>query len=415
MKPSRRSKHIAYKWNQRCLASSIGVIVKSMAPPVGLAALLIAGVAHGDEQLGYLKPYAGVSLGYDDNVVRSDDRRNLPVSLDNQSSSYQRLEAGVAARTYVGQQQLNLEGSLWRQRYDDLDALDYTGVDAKASWKIKAGENWKGQVFYSFSRMLREFEYLSAPEAGVRETGTIGARASRSLGYRDQLEVFASHADVSIERAQDIDVDRDVLGLRYTHALSAGNRVGAEVRYLKREGESQEIAGFNGSNDFEQTSVGPFLQWAIGAKSRLDAFVGYANRDPEDSAAREFTGLVADIEFSWQASTKSELVTSAWRKASNLNDEISDYALVQGLRVEPTWQATEKLSLSAFGTYENRDFRGGSNRDDDVFKAGAALTWQLPQSLSMTLRYEHGDRDSSRAQTDFDYNVTSLEVRIDPK
>lgn len=397
-----------------CLALVITTMVRGLGRPLGMAAILFSGAAYADEQLGYLKPYAGIHVGYDDNVVRSDERGSLPAALAEQGSTYQRLEVGADARTYVGQQQLNLSGGVWRQRYDDLDELDHTGVKAKALWKIRAGEDWKGQLYYDFSRLLREFEYLSVPEAGIRETGTIGARVSRSLGYRHQVEVFASHADVSIERDRNIEVDRDVLGARYSHALSAGNRVGAELRYLQREGDNQSLSNTPASNDFEQTSIGPFLRWAVGAKSQLDAFVGYANRKPEDSVADEYSGLVADIEFSWQVSTKSDLVVSAWRKASNLNDEISNYALVQGLRLEPTWQASEKVSLSAFGTYENRDFRGGVGREDDVFKAGAAVTWRLPKSLSMTLRYEHGDRDSSRALTDFDFNVTSLEVRLSP-
>lgn len=404
---------VAKKLQEQCLATAVGAVVKSLSRPVGLIGLLLAGAAQADDQLGYLKPYVGINLGYDDNVVRLDDQASLPASIEDRSSTFQKLEVGADARTYVGQQQLNFTGSLWRQRYDDIDALDYTGIQAKAAWKIKAGENWKGQLYYDFSRMLREFEYLSVAEAGIRESGTIGVRASRALGYRHQVEVFASHADVSIERDRSIDVsqdvDRDVLGARYTHALTAGNRVGAEIRYLQRDGDTQLT-----NNDFEQTSVGPFLQWAVGAKSRLDAFVGYANRKADDRNADDYSGLVADVEFSWQASTKSALVASAWRKASNLNDEISNYALVQGLKLEPTWQASEKLSFSAFGTYENRDFRGGTGRDDDVFKAGAAVTWLLPKSLRMTLRYEHGDRDSSRALTDFDFNTTSLELQLRP-
>lgn len=401
------------KIQDQSLARGVSAIVTRIGWPLGFAGLLWAGAAQADDQLGYLKPYAGVNLGYDDNVVRLDDRSGLPASIDNRSSTFQKLEVGADARTYVGQQQLNFTGSLWRQRYDDIDALDYTGINAKAAWKIKAGQNWKGQLYYDFSRMLREFEYLSIAEAGVRESGTLGVRASRALGYRHQLEVFASHSDVSIERARSIDVsqdvDRDVLGARYTHALTAGNRVGAEIRYLKRDGQTQLT-----NNNFEQASVGPFLQWAVGAKSQLDVFVGYAKRKADDSSADDYSGLVADLEFAWQASTKSALVASAWRKASNLNDEISNYALVQGVRLEPTWQASEKLSFSAFGDYENRDFRGGIGRDDDVFKAGAAVTWLLPKALSMTLRYEHGDRDSSRALTDFDFNTTSLELQFRP-
>ena len=343
--------------------------------------------------------YVGVGALLDSNVSRS--------AANELDSAITEVSAGLRKKFEMGQQSVTLVANLAHHEYDETSELSHTGGDLLVRYGYVVGRNWRGDVSFAHIRTLRDQENLTDLDGGLRTTNRINANVIRALSANSQLELRLAQSMIDIERnlAVDGDVDRSRAILRYRHEFQPGKAVGVEANYLERSAQ-----GSDALNDFEQQSFGVFGEWLLGSKTQLKARVMQTNRELELS--EEFSGVTGAAELNFALSERSGLQIGAARYASNLSDESVGYAVIDQFSVTPRWQPTSNLSLSAFARLENRDFEGTSLREDDVLRAGIEIAWRVLRASEIVLSYEHGDRSSSDANFDFDYNIISLQFRL---
>jgi len=98
---------------------------------------------------------------------------------------------------------------------------------------------------------------------------------------------------------------------------------------------------------------------------------------------------------------------------SNLGDEIAEYAVVDGVSIEPIWYLTEKVNLRVEASYENRNFQVDpfkSDRQDDVGAAGAFVDWEIARNIKLSAGIDSERRSSTRALQDYDFNRFQIQV-----
>ena len=358
-------------------------------------------------------PYVGVTGGYDSNLLRRSSLAPIPESFGgDESTTFGTVFAGLRAEETYGRQRFTFDGELARRTYQDLDTLNHTGGSVDVAWHIKAGLNWTGQVTYNYLRNLRNFEFLEALTDDPRRSGRVGFKLIRTLGTRSQLELSGHHTDIRLDTpipgAEDRLIDRDNLGLRYTYALGRQAKVGALVEHEVRDGVSNSDLG-----DFDHTSAGVFLQWSLTNKTHLEAEVHYAERDLDIPNGNDFDGVLGKLNFQWETTGKSTVQARYDRRLSNLADEIPGIALIDEIRIQPTWSPTDKIELGAYVHFERRNFRSEQDREDRLFTTGGTFTWSLPRSIELSLLAEHRNREGNSPLSDYNGTIVSLTLQAD--
>ena len=353
-----------------------------------------------DPEISY-GTYVGARALHDDNPGRT--------ASNSESSSMAEISAGVAKKVTFGQQNLQFGANIYHQDFEDIDLLSHTGGDAnvRLAWKLSAA--LRGNVAVDYNRALRDQEHLNSIDGGLRESTTVGMGVTHAFNTATELELRLARSLINIERSEDLDVDRDKAILRLTHRLRGDNKqFGLEINALERNADSSNP--LDTQNDFSQQAYGIFARWQVGTSLGLRGKLLHASRDTE--SGNNFDGLIGSAAATLKASEKTSVVLEARRQVSNLSDESSDYAVIDSVTLQPNWQPTERLNLSLFAGYETREFEGISQREDDVTRAGAALTWKLLKASSVSFVYEYGDRSSNVATFDYDYEIFSLQLRL---
>jgi hypothetical protein len=108
------------------------------------------------------------------------------------------------------------------------------------------------------------------------------------------------------------------------------------------------------------------------------------------------------------------MTASVYRDLSNLADESAEYAVIDGIRLAPTWTWKEGLfDLRLLAGYEDRNFKvteDALDRKDEVVMGGLFLDWNVRRSITVTLGVDGEQRASSRVLQDYDFLRVQLGV-----
>lgn len=366
-----------------------------------------------------LHPYVGVAITDDSNLLRQSD--SIP---GHKSDKYTTLEAGFESKVDVSRQRFLFDGRIYRNQYDRFDQYDHTAGNARLLWKWARGNLWEGDLGYSYSRKLRDFANQTLvdgdgnlnvllPKKDLIDRHNVYASANRWLTPRWRAGARLDWADVSSSESESLDKRRTGGGVALDWVSEAGNSLGFETLYMDTAFRSAS------DRDYEDWYSGLTGHWEVTSKTLFDARTGYQQRQYDKFSAGDYDGLVGRLDMTWLATEKTSVAASAWREISNLQDEISNYAVIDAVELEPTWRITEKLALRGAARYEKRDFKGTgsiveelSDRDDDVYAYAAWLDWQFLRNGILSVGYETERRTSNRELKDYDYDAVRATLRI---
>ncbi|NEV62209.1 outer membrane beta-barrel protein [Thiorhodococcus minor] len=356
-----------------------------------------------------IHPYAGVALTSDSNVLRNPD------GLGDESDEILSLEAGLDTELKLSRQRLLIDGRVVHNDYDRLDALDHTAGDARLVWKWAVGRLWEGDLGYRYEHRLRDLANDLIPAKDMLDRHRVFGSANRWLTTRWRLGGEIDWTRVSASETPSLDKAINGYGLRLDYISKADNRVGLRARYATTAFDSVS------ERDFYDLEVGPTLDWKLTGKTRIEATAGYKARTHDSLSERDFDGFVGGLAATWRITGKTSIKAALWRDISNLDDEVADYAIVDGVRVEPAWQVMPKTRIRALASYERRDFRGIGDgqliagledREDELRTLELGIEWRPRQRIAVNLSVGTQSRDSNRALREYDTNYARIGFSI---
>ncbi|MBK1717895.1 outer membrane beta-barrel protein [Thiocystis violacea] len=359
------------------------------------------------ETLKDLHPQASVTATTDSNLLRNPD------GLGDRSDRYLTLQAGFDTEFKFSRQRLLLDASVYRNDYERFSEFNHVGGDAKVLWKWVLGRLWEGEFGYSYDHKQRDFANELLPSNDMLSRHRLQASANRWLTTRWRLGARIDWADVSFSDSEELDKTILGYGANLDYVSKAGNTLSLRATYASADFKNRD------DRDYDDLTLGPSVDWKLSGKTRLSASAGYKARRHDVADERDFDGFVGRVSATWKPTGKSSLKATAWRDISNLDDEIADYAVIEGISLEPRWQFMPKTSLRGLASYENRAFDGGQDdelgfetgdRRDRVRVLELGLDWEPRRYLELGLSFRDESRESNRALREYDSQSLWLTV-----
>jgi hypothetical protein len=381
-------------------------------------------VATGDDTariLDALNPYLTVGYGYDSNLFRLDEEvfdsdEDVSIAGKNaMSDSYAMVSAGLDTEIKRSLQRFNLYGEVSHTLFNEYDDIDYTGSKAGALWYWTLSTLTTGELGITHQRALRDFSNQRSfnrvqdlrMENKLLGSANIGLRGPWRMGVR------GDYADVSFSESERLDLQRYTNGASVGYVTDAGSLVGFDAEYIIGNYDTNPLA------DFHEYTLGPTFEWRYTDRTTFIAKVGYKNRDQRDPLRDDYDGVAGEFVFDMNNEDLNGVRVTVYRDLSNLGDEISDFAEVNGIELAPRWQLRPGVNLRLLLGYEKRDFNRDldaeligldPNRDDDVVTGGAYVDWEVTRNIKMSAGADMEKRDSTRELQDYDFQRFELRV-----
>jgi hypothetical protein len=373
--------------------------VPERAPWLGLlAAVALAAPAFAQES----QLIAAVGVTRDDNVFR------LGAGADAADVRYV-ASAGVHLDLPASAQHIVLDGLVSDNRYARFSEFNHTAYTAQLAWQWRAGERTAGRFAYGRESSLTSLSNLQAGQQS-RVANRLDARrvlADGSYGLSSHWRVRAAFERLDHHNSTDefrlSDMRRDGVEADLSWASGSGNRIGLVAR-----GEDatlpnrQQFSRITVDNSYRQWRIGPLLEWAPAAKSRLQLRGGRLERNYEQLPARDYRAWTWNLTYEWQATGRLTFTALA-------RDDLSEYEQVnvglvatRGFALQPAWQFGEKSRLALSFGRDLRTYLGdvavasGAPRVRERLRVlDLQYSWQVLRSLGLNLVLRQEERHSA--------------------
>lgn len=367
--------------------------------------------SHGADSLGHifdvLNPYASVNFTNDSNVYRLDDQA---VSIGDRGDQITTLAVGFDSKIRSGQQQYLLSGEFSPTWYNHHSNIDYNGGKAAAVWHWVASDVFEGNAGYRFSQTLRNFANQLYPNrvVDVRTENRVLGSADHDLPGNWKAGVRADYADVTFNHSVKLDIDRTTAGATLSYVSRAGNTLGFDVQWL--HGDYKDSSTL----DFNEYTVGPTLQWKFTVRTQLNGTIGYTQRDYTNSTRQNYGDVTGRFTLTIADAGRGSLSATIWRELSNLGDEVAEYAVVNGIAIDPAWTLSNGLTARVHGGYEHRDFRVVTglepDRIDDVGNVSGFLDWPIGRHFKLSGGVVVERRSSTRTLQSYQFLQQQIQI-----
>ena len=352
-------------------------------------------------------PYASLTATNDSNVYRLDDQQP---AIGDRGDQYATLAVGFDSKIRSGQQQYLLSGEYSPTRYNNHSEIDYDGAKAAAVWHWNANELLGGNAGYRYSRTLRNFANQLAPRRVVelRTENRVFGSADRGLPGNWKFGLRGSYADVNFSRTTALDIQRATGGATLSYVSRAGNTLGFDALVTHGDYKNSSV------QDFDEYTIGPTLEWKFTVRTQLTGNMGYTERVYTNSSKPNYGNVTGRFTLTIADAGRGSLSASIWRELSNLGDEIADYAIVNGLSLDPAWTLSNGLTARVHGSYEHRDFQVttgiASDRVDDVGNVSGFLDWPLGRHFKLSGGVTVERRSSTRQLQTYQFLQQQLQI-----
>ncbi|MCP4000903.1 MAG: outer membrane beta-barrel protein [Gammaproteobacteria bacterium] len=385
----------------------IVLIAFGLASNISLSADDIATKSSWSALVKAISPYASVKYQHDSNLFRLPDE--IPPA-DGRSDQYSTITGGIDSAFKYSQQELVLKGYMYRNSYNTYDYLDYTGGNGLAQWNWSGGKKLDGTLGYKYDRRMRGFEnqIIPNPLKNLKTEKTVFASMDFKLLRNWVLNLRGSLAEIDFTTSELLNLDRNAAGGSIDYVSRSGNQFGFDIEITSGSYNNDSLKNYN------KLEIGPTFDWKMTEKTKLRGQLGYSRRENDDINRIDYDGFTADVTLVRKGAKGDKLTAKAWRKLSNLNDEIANFAIVQGVSIEPRWQLSSKIAFGFKMGYEYRDFQGAGlippppgvgSRDDNVYTGNISVDWKLNNIFDLSLGLDAEKRSSNREFRDYDDRI----------
>jgi len=330
-----------------------------------------------------ITPYAGVGIGYDDNVLRLQNAAAAQaMGVGGLSDTTRREQFGVALDQTISQQHLTANVNVVNVDYNRFVQLDHLDKNLAANWNWHVGNHVEGNVGLSYSQGLTPFVdfHLLAPNIRTQVNEYMDASWLFHPSWR--VRAGLTHSDLSYDLASQTPGNntqlQTELGIDYLAA--SGSTAGLQLRHTNADFPNPEEVGtmavFNG---YQQNELKAKIDWLLTGKTRLHFLGGWVSRTQDDFSARNFSGMNSRVSADWSPTGQVDVSAAVWREIGAVDDLSNVYSLNHGVSLASSWKYSEKVRLVAQVKYEKRDFSqstadGALGPDTSDVLRNAALT-----------------------------------------
>jgi len=394
-----------------------------------------------DDLLRTLKPYAEATAGFDSNLFRLPDTAAASQILGKAQLSdyYVRAGGGIDSSIDISKQNFIVQGEIYRNLYEEFGNQDFTEANADLIWNWSIGERWDGDVGYYYDRNRQDFANQQLDENDldadsrrktIRTNNSVSGQANFELTREWTLYGTAKVSDISFDNQRtpepgDLSVgasdsQRKSVGVGADYTTRIGNRIGVYADFI--EGDYDNDGSGDSRFDFDEYNVGPTANWKVSGKTRIRGKIKYTNRTYDDPTQEDFDGITWRLTLVRNPAEATTLEAAVYREVSSLNDEISNYAEIDGISIIPQIQLGGKTTLKLLGQYEKRNFKGAGNpsnppppgtpqRKDKVATAAAELEWEASGAIKLFGGITYEARSSNQRVEKYEYGLIQVGIR----
>jgi len=379
------------------------------------AVLAIPAQARGDFLGESGSAFAALSVLNDDNFYRRDANR--------QRESRVLLAAGISTALQLGQQELQVSGTVHDNRFEKANQLDYVGGTGDLALDWQVGRRFDGAFEYGYVRELTSFDRLRPVQELEGDITTVNAsRASAGYFVLPRLQLRAEVASLdwahsaAVWRASDLDETQFGMSIMFRTRPGTFFGIGTrrhDGRYPHRALTPRATV----DSAYDQVNAAVIVEWHAGGKTSLDARIGYTSRQQERLTDRNFDAVTGDLSVEYAMTAKTALALRYSRNINSIDEPTARAALVDTFEFSPVWNASRNITLSLHAVYRQQDFmsvigRGDVDRLDESFDLESWMYFKLGGRLDLELGIGRGDRDSTWPDLDYAYWFGNLGVRV---
>ena len=355
-----------------------------------------------------ITPMLQTALKYDDNIYsRSDNEQSsviytvtptTNVLLEDGVNKYL-LDLGLSYISNINHADDNkLDGNIAFSSHIEPSSLHRVDFIANADWITEARgtglTEGQDEIINDPLRYVEQLATLSY-EYGAK---TAKARVAFELGYLDKR--YNNHSTITRDKNYHVTL------VGATLFYSTQHRFHALVEFTRDTIRYQHIDASGKSRDSDDYNILGGIRWEATALTAGTVKLGYQLKEFTDSSRDNFNGLSWDITLDWQPLTYSKVTLNTARKAKDPNVE-GDYVRESLYAITWSHQWNEVLSTTLSGFYSEENFQGIS-RADDTKTLHASIDYSISRWADVSLFTEISDKDSTRANIDFDKNIVGL-------
>lgn len=299
---------------------------------------------------------AGVSVLSDDNLFR------LPSSADPQSETITTTTVGLNLDKAIGLQRVIANVKVIDYRYQRNDYLDFLALNYDAKWLWAAGTRWTGE--FAFQRSQLPNDYANDRTLGRRNVQIyLLNRFETNYWFHSSWAAVAGVLRTSLENQVPTSADGDYeadgynLGLRYLGA--SGNSLTARAIHLEGNYSNRPFNSvFQFDNGFTQDNYQLDFSWRVSGLSQIRGRIEYLDREYQHFSQRDYSGVAANLQYSYAISGKSTLTLAYVRALEAYQQLTTSYYVLDDVALSAQWLATSKVTVNGLLAYGRQDYRG---------------------------------------------------------
>lgn len=387
------------------LAVAIGVMVQQ--------------VASAQEAPDTLNAFVQAAYVNDDNLFRLSDDVDPPDGRQRDDTITQ-LAGNLRLDKTFGLQRVVADVTATRNEYHEYDYLNFTAVNGGARWQWALGSHWWGTLSANQSEALRSFADSRTFAQSINTYQRYAVDAN--YAFHPEWSIGAAAVQIASRYSDDAsaesEYDEDIVEAKLTYRTSTQSQLALVLSQMDGNYPNQGQITTR-DTDYEQQDIQLRGDWRFSALSRIEGYIGVADREYPNLSSRDYSGTVGRLMYDWRISETFGLNLLVRRELGAEGDLVDNFVVTKAIVVTPTWYMTQTLTLGVRLERRERDFGGDpgfgvvadveKNDVTDIY--GVGLTYAPRDFLSVKLNYQNEQRESDAPLREYEAEGWTLSAQ----
>ncbi len=314
-------------------------------------------------------------------------------------------------------QRFTLEADVDRYDYSTYHFLDFTAFNGNANWAWSATPDVTGHLIFTRTEVLNsftDFAILDERNININQTRRfdIDWSTGGAIHVGGAVDQLVQSNTSPVYELEDVRINSVEPFINYVSV--ADNSIGLYGRASTGDYINQVLnPAYQVDTGFTEHEVGARATYIVDGQTNLFAQIGFLARDNDHFGSRNFHGVDGVLNWTWDLSGKTTLVTTATRTLSAYETPESSYLIYNKITVGPTWEVTDQVALGMRLQDTQYRFEGALTpqpilRDDLIHSVQLLAQWQPVRELTLLSSLTHSFRNSNFPGLQFSDQIVSI-------